>query len=373
MQRVSGLEKVTGGKGVTCYISITLLNWRVPRKRKLLSESELLRLASVVGRPVTSVQLASWRKRGLLPSPARRWPGRGAGSETLGYRSSTLPQVLAVSSLLRERRDLDRATWELWLAGYPVTPAVQRLLSRRAERLQLLLDTELEREEAAVDSDDPNDRSKLIKKLTLGRVSPEIAKVRGKFRGNRRQQFATVVQLLLESARGTVSERIARGELNEDELEPLCRALAGFLGLPNDTLKTHRQSFERVVRGFPSWLATEVSARVLVRELQGVDYRLLEDLRGELVVGWMIRALETQRAPFRITPNLFLVWFALRWVSLSTSSMTRPVFKTIEWDGARPILTDLFHKAKRASILAPLFSPEEPVDGHPLLDAGARS
>ena len=84
-----------------------------------MTRAELLARAAQQGHAVTGAQLRRWRGNGLLHAPHKAGRGRGEGVEA-SYDESHLAQVIAVATMLRENKSVDRALWRLWWQGFAV-------------------------------------------------------------------------------------------------------------------------------------------------------------------------------------------------------------------------------------------------------------
>ena len=294
---------------------------------QLRSAEDILAVCRLFGRSVTPIQFESWRKRGLIPTPIRRFGGQGTGSETLGYPDRAVLNVVAVASALRHKRSLDQATLWMWLAGFDVTEAAYRMLRRKAARWSETLQRELRAESDAADADNPGVGSDLLNRLVYHRAPKWASPFRRYFRGEYRDQFHTAAYLVMKAldGQGGVTDWGSKLGPDEDETEPLRRAL-GVAPHPDEKPAQSREWREGLANELKK-LEREFSPGALVGELEAIRELeewsdLLEDLRNQFSL-WVIGMTMQFGGPFvPVTPGGFLLWFAARYVSVRGSRFT---------------------------------------------------
>ncbi len=323
---------------------------------RLKTAEELRLLAKAFGRPVTAVQFESWRKRGLIPSPVRRFCGRGTGSETLGYPDHAFLHVMAVASALRHKRSLDNATWWMWLAGHDVTDAAHRMLKRKADAWHLAIEHHLQTHDADLDCGDINTGSGMIWRLVWRRGPKWLSPFRRHFRGHHRDEYETIIYMVLEALSGRTEIPVAWRNLLGDEVAPFRRAL----GIRATGVSDGDQESEQreCVEFWLKQLWKEMNARLLADEMYLFDevpsrHEELDDLRDQfiysLVVMW--RKFGTSLVP--ITPAGFLLWFAVRFMSTKGSWLTFGFLRPILDSENKTQLRDLIQREIRNELLFP--------------------
>lgn len=124
-----------------------------------LTADEVIAQARERGYEITKTQLARWHREGLIPAPARQFPGQGKGSKSI-YPEYASDSAVEIVHLLRSTRSFETIGWRLWTYGHEVD---ERHWKPRMLRIGVSLDeavawlkTELDRDRP--DTDEENQR-----------------------------------------------------------------------------------------------------------------------------------------------------------------------------------------------------------------------
>ncbi len=305
---------------------------------KPLPLKELLDLARVRGHTIRGDQVVRWHKAGLVPRPLRRSLGRGRGTTSLGYPPEALDHVLAVSTLLSRgrRRDLKWVAWMMWLAGFPVTPAVRQFLQELAARFEDEVNTALQR----MESDEPGVTGiGEFKRLASAPGLRAFGIRPNRFTGARRGEFDTALALVVRVLSGY---GIKKEEIAEEHLDAIEHAIVGMRGVPTgleaaltelrrsptegkkgstpDTRRAAKaredemEEWRQKLRDQLAELSEDIGASLIRSALSEEHSPDLEVWREEFIAMWVMQnAHDPTLEPFDgPPPHMFLVWYAFR-------------------------------------------------------------
>jgi len=166
------------------------------------TKDSLIALAHAEGwRGVTPQRFDRWRRAGLVPSPDRRWLGRGKGSVS-SYPSRSAEQLLRVCGLHlgpRGERRLRYLAWRLWWEGYEVPlPRVREFIVKDVVH-------RLDRQLAHLRESSAEDRQKAAREVATKRLGRKSAGL-GKARQRLRSQSAPFLAWLGDALSGSVAD-----------------------------------------------------------------------------------------------------------------------------------------------------------------------
>ncbi len=309
----------------------------MPQADSHLSLKELLAHAKTAGHLVRRDQVIRWHKAGLVPRPARQWLGQGQGSRSLGYPAEALNHVIAISRLLRVRSDLNWVGWVLWLAGYPVTPAIRIQLQRVADHYA----AELRQALTNLETDEPDLSGRdVFRRLGARDALRSLGLMPGRFRGRKAGEFETALYLILRVLAGfSVGER----ELDEAQVLALEQTLLGarhVSEVDKTVIRDHHAAetprrqptrspgqrkleearrakaamWRDTLRRQVSALSEEVGASLITSGLPFVEDAELERWREECIAVWLLVNADTPgfAPPMGPPREIFLLWYVFR-------------------------------------------------------------
>jgi hypothetical protein len=194
------------------------------------SSHNLLALAQEQGYKVSQTQLARWHRAGLLPKPAQFAQGKGRGTRSL-YPEGTGVQFLLLCELHVHERRLSHLGWQLWWAGYPVSPHIIRAhLSTAAthlsSRVHYFSDLKNDEHDTEVTTSYLSDHMlDIIEHITEDRLHAKFLRRARKRIG--RGPFSTFVRILIDIASGNFTGVTQQEQETFTELRILAQGL-GF-------------------------------------------------------------------------------------------------------------------------------------------------
>lgn len=363
-----------------------------------LSLKDLVAQASAMGPRVRPDQVVRWHKAGLVPRPVQRRLGRGLGSVTLGYPPEALHHVVAVARLVRRKRDLKWVGWVMWLAGYPVTPAIRVQLQETANWFEAHVWDAMKE----LEIDDPvRSPRALFQQLSIRPGLRRFGLRPGQFRGKASGAFDTALYLLLRMLSGVALkpeeidshqvQALARGAAGMAKAAPTLRVVLkelakepGSRAADTPTPEQVRRQRERQatmdqwrneLRAKVSELSESVGASLIRSGLPFMEDVDFERWREECIALWTVLNAKGSPLAIPIGPPLpiFLTWYVFRQETKLGSWM--PLFHSQGWHELEPIMVAVFRtmieawgiplpeRRDRRATLLPLSLEEHP-DAH---------
>lgn len=161
---------------------------------ELISSSEIIERAEVLGYKITKTQLARWHRAELLPHPIRQHPGRGSVSY---YPITAVDLAIEIAELSKHGRSLDWYGWKLWTFGFDVPDRYWRAALQQAfERHRVAAEAILE----LIDSDNDSELDDAAETLFRAKSAPSAFKQIRKATGAK--NFGLFLLMVMSLVRG---------------------------------------------------------------------------------------------------------------------------------------------------------------------------
>lgn len=228
------------------------------------------------GVQVTPVQLARWRREGLMAPAEQLAMGRGFGSVAF-VRSDELERAVVIAQLLKQRRSFDDVLWRLWICD----------LSIGSEHLRSQLLAAAETFDSVIRTfkrilDDENKLDDTIEQVFVGRTSIRFFRQLRKRVG--RNRFVSFFFEIMRIGAGQFDDISIHPELNHPERCHAARIIDAGFGLQRartDCLG----NVGPVISGDYSATLKAVSdafgASTMVRAVQAMSNATLEQAKAE--------------------------------------------------------------------------------------------